>query len=837
MNSSPRNIALWVLILCGCFASAQETQPSKSLREVLNTLEKQYDFQFNYIESTIEGIKVDLPASSLSFEEAINDLQQKTGLIFNILENNFVSIKRKESLVLCGYLKDKDTQEPVALATVIGIQKSTISDDFGYFELEVNTTSEMIEIRHLGYRTISREFKFFNLQGCAPIFLVPQEQSLSQVVLSSYLVEGINKLNTGALEIEFEKFNILPGLIESDVLQAVQAFPGIQSINETVSNINIRGGTHDQNLILWDDIKMYQSGHFFGLISAFNPQITQKVSLLKNGTGVDYSDGVSGTIAMQTNESVNTKFKANIGVNLIDLNGFVDIPIGKKSSVQVAARKSLSDIVETPTYNEYFSRISQDTEIENNTESVINTDQQFDFYDTSLRWLYRISDKDQLRLNFININNELLFNENAIVLGQETSRESGVSQNSIAGGLHYQRNWNPNLQTVIQVYETDYKLKAVNANLFESQQFLQENKVSETGARAKSSYKFNDTYVWHLGYQFLETQVTNLDDVDFPLFRLLISEVVRTHSGFTQLDFRSANKKTNLNIGLRYNYLDKFQKSVLEPRLSFNQKFAGYFSLEVSGEFKHQITSQIINFQNDFLGVEKRRWQLSNDNDIPVVESKQASLGVNYSRKGWLLSAEGYYKNVNGITTQSQGFQNQYEFVKSNGSYDVMGVDLLIRKRFKNANIWISYSYMDNEYTFKNLPETVFPSNLDITQTVTFGATYRYKGLKLAAGYNWHTGKPTTRPVFGSELNSDEINYGATNSSRLKDYLRVDASVLYDFKIGKALASVGISVWNILDEENEINNYYRINEEGVIEELVQNSLGLTSNAFLRVSFN
>ena len=168
-------------------------------------------------------------------------------------------------------------------------------------------------------------------------------------------------------------------MIETDVLQSVQAFPGIQSINETVSDINIRGGTNDQNLILWDGIKMYQSGHFFGLISMYNPQITQEVSLRKNGTPVSYTDGVSGTISMETDKDVNTKFQGNVAFNFLDASAFADVPLGEKSSIQVAARKAISNFVESPTYTSYFERISQDTEVEANMGDVLNSDFEFDF--------------------------------------------------------------------------------------------------------------------------------------------------------------------------------------------------------------------------------------------------------------------------------------------------------------------------------------------------------------------------------------------------------------------------------------------------------------------------
>jgi hypothetical protein len=43
-------------------------------------------------------------------------------------------------------------------------------------------------------------------------------------------------------------------LIEPDILQSVQALPGVESTN-SIANINVRGGTNDQNLVLWDNIK------------------------------------------------------------------------------------------------------------------------------------------------------------------------------------------------------------------------------------------------------------------------------------------------------------------------------------------------------------------------------------------------------------------------------------------------------------------------------------------------------------------------------------------------------------------------------------------------------
>ena len=524
-------------------------------------------------------------------------------------------------------------------------------------------------------------------------------QQLPEIIVPSYIIKGISKLNNGSYKIDFSKFSMLPGLIETDVLQSIQAFPGIQSINENVSNISVRGGSHDQNLILWDGIKMYQSGHFFGLISMYNPQITQNVLLLKNGSDVSYTDGVSSSILMRTSNQVNNDFKGNIGVNFIDANGFADIPINEKSSIQVALRKSLSDFFETPAYNIFFDKISEDTEVENSMSMVMNSDKKFDFYDASFRWIYKINDKEELRLNFINVANDLVFNENSAA----ETRKSSVSQNSIAGAIHYDKIWNKDWKTSVELYETDYKLKAINANIADSQRFLQENIVSETSFKLKANYRLNENINLLNGYQFVETEVTNLDDVDAPIFKSLISEVLRTHGLFSQFNYKSSNLKTSFSGGLRFNYIGKFKKQIWEPRFSFTHKLLDNLSVEILGEVKHQNTSQVVNFQNDFLGVEKRRWQLSNGNNIPVIRSNQLSMGVNYRKEGWQVSAEVYHKKVKGITSQSQGFQNQYEFNQTIGDYKSNGLDFILRKQIHNFNTWLSYAYLNSDYDYEHI--------------------------------------------------------------------------------------------------------------------------------------
>jgi uncharacterized protein YunC (DUF1805 family) len=832
-----KSLFSFLFLIHFCFLNAQIDQKKAPLIEVLEHLEAKFPYRFNYSLKTIEDIIVTYPPVNISFQQVISYLEKQTALKFTMLRNSFVSITTDKAYVLCGFIKDIESKKPIVAATIQGLHSSVISDENGYFEIEVTQENENIRIQHLGFKIYHSTYRILKKETCTDIHLNGQPEELSQIIVTSYITEGISKLTNGTFQMNLLNFGILPGLIEADVLQTIQALPGIQSIDETVSNINIRGGSHDENLILWDGIKMYQSGHFFGLISVFNPQMTDHVSLHKNGTRADYSDGVSGTISMKTDDAINSKFKGSIGVNFISLDGFADIPLSQKSSLQVAARKGISDFYKTPTYNAYYDRILQDTELDSNIDNVINSNIEFDFYDTSLRWLYDIDDKNQIRLNLMIVDNELVFNETANFNSIQESRRSNLTQTNFAAGIYYKKIWNNDFHTELQVYETDYELEAINANILENQRLLQENKVSETGTKLNTFYEINDKLTFLNGYEFIETQVINFEDVDNPVYSLYVSEVLRTHGLYSQINFKSQNKDTNFNMGIRMNYIGRFDKFIIEPRISFNQKIHKNFNVEVLGEFKHQVTSQIINFQDDFLGVEERRWQLSNNRDIPVITSKQLSLGLLYHKNGWLVNGEAYYKKVEGITTQSQGFQNQYLFARTDGNYQVSGFDFLLKKQLKNLNTWLSYSYVDNSYTFNKLSDVTFPNNLDITHALTFGSAYHFENLKISAGFNWHSGKPTTNPVSGNEIIDNAINYETANSSRLNEYFRIDLSSTYRFSLtNNVKADIGLSVWNVLNNKNTINNHYRINDNGAIEETQKSSLKFTPNVSLRVSF-
>ncbi|MDC7996041.1 TonB-dependent receptor plug domain-containing protein [Altibacter sp. HG106] len=829
---------LLLLLLCSnSFFFAQNSTPTVSLPKVFTTLESRWDVTFSYQNSNLKGHQLSTLPTFTTLANALSYLENNTLFQYTLLPDGTITVAPRNNLIsLCGILREIDTGTLVTKVTVRTPYQEVQTEDSGQFNAVALTPEDLIVIYSEGKELTRFKASVF-ASGCPQTFVFGKIEKLDEVLITSYLSRGITKNTNGSLTVDYNEFDILPGLIEPDVLQTIQALPGIQSIEERVSFLNIRGGTNDQNLILLDGVKMYQSGHFFGLISAFNPFLTQRVTVVKNGTPAAYGDGVSGMISMESSRRINDSISAELGTNLISSDGFADIPLGAKASVQIAARSSINQLWESPTYSAYFDRVFQNTEVISNSETQSVSDARFQFFDASTRFLYQPTEKDRIRFNFLGIGNRIEFVESAIIDDNFIARQSDLKQNNLALGLYYERDWSPTLSTYFQAYFSDYSLDSTNEDVVNDQQLSQENNVLENGFRLAFREQRNPSLTYTYGYQFNETGITNFEGLNNPIFRRTDKQVLRTHSVFGDVTYKTRNGATSLVVGLRSNYIDKFGTLLLEPRLNFSQRFLSYFTFEVLGEFKSQTTSQIIDFQNDFLGVENRRWVLSNPNSIPILKGRQISTGVSYSRRGWQVSIEPYWKEVTGITSQSQRFQNQFASVRANGNYEVVGVDVLLNKRFDQINTWLSYSWAQNTYDFPLLTPSEFLNNLDVTHSLTYGIDYHWKQFNFAGGLNWRTGKPTTNPIEGNEIENGVINYSRPNSDRIKDYFRVDLSATYQFALGRTSQMfLGASVWNLLNTKNTINQFYRINASGNIEQVNEPALSFTPNATLRVMF-
>ncbi len=849
--ASSYRILILLLVFCvfGAKTIAQETEKT-TLISYLETLERENNVRFSYVREEVEKITLKLPSKDVtSLQNILLYLRENTPFLYNRINERYITITSKENTGrLCGRIIDFETQLPLEGATIISENNSfkTISNAEGFFYVPLQNININFTITFVGYSRITKNTSELSTE-CTALLMFPSVSRLEPVMIQNIFTKGIDKNLDGSILLSAQHFGLLPGQVENDVLQIAQALPGVESVDETISNINIRGGMHDENLMLWDDIKMYQSGHFFGLISAFNPDITKKVTLYKNGTNVRYGEGVSGVLDMRSKNTVSSKTEAGIGFNLINGNGFLDVPISEKFSVQVAARKSINHLWESPVYKNYTKRIFQDSEItnvENNQNNIaINTDENFSFYDFGTKLLWDFSEKDKLRINFLTIDNSLDFTESLETTSQ--SKTSELDQRSLLGGVSWNRLWNDKIETTVLGYGTYYLLDAINKDIFTTQEQIQQNEVLETGVKLDANAMLSEKLTLQTGYHFSEIGIANTQDINLPRFRNYEKDVLRTHALFVGLNYLSDNQKTFVAAGLRGNYFVKFEEILIEPRLSLHQKFGNGFAVEVLGEFKSQSAIQRVDFESDFLGIEKRRWILAEEENTPIIKSKQASAGFVYSKNGLFMNVEGFYKIVEDINSANQGLQNQFQFSRAIGNYTVKGAEIVINKKTKSFSAWASYVYSLNDYEFETLTPSAFPSNLDIQHAATLAGSYSWKALKIALGLNWHTGKPYTIPLKGAETTMEggltSIQYDVPNNERLPDYFRTDFSAEYLWKLSSTIdAKINVALLNLLNTENTLNIRYALirdeNNEVSVNKIEEISLGITPNFSFQVLF-
>ncbi len=830
---------LFLLFPLCCLAQTNATVP---LRAILGEISKVHGVKFSMIDEEIASYSLIPPDKNLSLEAKLTYIETRTRLRFETQNPNNYTIYSDISpkKPLCGHIIDVRTGGGIegASITLSGNTATITSRPDGYFELPASAQGP-ITVSHLGYDPVTVSFPELLVPDCPNIYMEEAVTQLEEVITERYLTTGISRKENGELVVKPKDFGILPGLTEPDVLQTMQQLPGVISIDETVSNINVRGGTHDQNLFLWNSIRMFQTSHFFGLISAFNPLQATSISIYKNGSPAYYGESVSSAVDLSTH-SQSPKDSNIVALDMISAGFLAIVDLSEKDVLQVSGRRTYSDLWTTPTFGEYQNRIFQNTTVTDvlqDEEVPVASDEKFYFYDLSLSYRHTFNEKHCLFIDGITIKNDLDIFQHT----DTADRNGSLQQQNFGGSATLKSKWNDDTASEVQAYVSLHDLDAMNGSIENEQVTHQSNTVFDKGLRVKYDRALSQKFSISTGYQFNEISIRNFDEVNIPEFSKNEKVVSVSHTVIGQGNYTSAKGTTKASLGIRGNYFDKYSLFLAEPRLTFSQYLYNGFTLQLSGEQKSQTLSQIIDQQQDFLGIEKRRWVLADGNNIPVQKSIQASAGITYSMNGWSASLEGFYKKVTGITSDGQGFQNQFEFENSTGEYKVLGYEVLVQKKFKRFYNWVSYSYNDNQYHFDTFLPPGFSNNFAVSHSVTSAGIYEWDGLRIALGTKWRTGSPQTEPssfsIDPDNPANSQIIYRSPNSSKLGDNLQVNFSASKTWELGKTLFTASCSVLNILDRQNVINRYYRINKgNNSVESVNTYGLGRTPNISIRLAF-
>ncbi|MEK6153333.1 TonB-dependent receptor [Flavobacteriaceae bacterium 3-367] len=843
------------------------------LKQVLLDVQNKTALSFSYAEEVIKDKKINFTDSDITAAVLLGALADQTGLVFEKISETLVIISVPVTkLDVCGYLFDSESNTPLPYATVLvkGTSMGASTDETGFFQLEDVEEAAKLIIQYVGYADQTVEASAYGTTNCKNIYLRPKAQSLQEVVVLGYLNKGLDKTMDGSFILKNTSLGILPGLVEPDVFQSIQMIPGITSLDESASGIQIRGGSPDQNLIYFDGIKMYNTGHFFGMISTINPYVTESVKIYKGGASPKYGDRISGVIDISSATQVSDTVYAGIGVNGTHADAFLKTPLGKNAGLVLSGRRSYTDALQTPTFDALAEKVFQNTKIvtdfggqvveDDDDASEIVGDENFFFYDANGKLILEPSNNDRITIGGLLTRNDLDFSSSD---DEDLTQDLLIIENQGASFSWQGTRWGKfqhSLKAYYSHFDSDYN-NTVSEDLLVEEENLRKNTVEDYGMDLNISYDFLPHQNIMLGYQYSNSDVFFQlfrdeagdadiepgDDDEIPLpsetrdFNEIRQNVNQANTVYAEYRYQPANKGF-VSLGARASHYSLVDDFFLEPRLNVEYPITDKLRLKVTAERRYQPISQLIEFEDTQLRLENNIWTLSDGNDIPVLESSQFSGGFLLNVDDWTLDIDGYFKKIKGLTSFTNGFTNAAEEL-SQGESDIVGLDVLLRKKIGSYRIWLGYTFNDVEYRFEELQSNPFPGNNDVTHNFRIANTYETGNWQFSVGWNYRTGLPFT-PVDSFSTITGDIDFGPVNSERLPNYHRLDASLIYKFGIstsGRTKATFGVSLQNVYSRQVPISIFYRVDQDpntglDELNQIEQLSLGFTPNATFRLYF-
>ena len=849
------NVLILTLFFVGFSLNAQENQQKNlPIKKVFVELEKTYDIKFSFSDILIANRFITIDLQKKTLEEILTEIQSKTGLIFQKVTKRYIVVSEKNDLqsnLICGYVFDKKTDKLIEGAAIVSSSKiiGTTTNNLGYFQLANIEENDLLEIRFVGYKSKKILARKLFQKPCIKIFLDESTSVLDEILVTNYLTGGISKKKDGSIVLSSKKLGILPGLTEPDVLQSIQLLPGISSPNETASGVHIRGGTPDQNLILFNGIKMYNSAHFFGMISAFNPYTINKIKVFKSGAGAKYGNHISGVIDIETDYNLADKTNGGFGFNLTHLDVFFNIKLTENLSFSISGRRSFTDILNTNTFKKLSDKVFQNTIISENSNSSdadFFSSTNFYFTDFNSKIIYEPTKKDKVIFNQLYIKNKL---EHDFGLNDNTYKTNDILdiENKGFSGL-WIRKWNNKISQKSSFYHSNYDFKydfsETTSISNENQKGIKLNQIKDINFETSIELKTGLKSLSNFGYQFSNNKVSyKLERTDQSLssfdYFLEESEKNTTHAVFGEYIFTNKDKLT-LQAGVRSNYYSLTNKLFFAPRIYSQILLSDKLWFKASVESKQQNISQLLEFTTSDFGLENQLWALSTTENVPILKSNQYTFGFIYKKDNWIIDIDFYQKKITGLTSLSKGFQTINDDY-SEGKSVIKGVDFLLQKKWTNYSSWISYSFSNNQFIFSDINNgNSFFGNSDIKHNFLWSHNLKLGKYDFSLGWSFRTGIPYTN-ALGIDSNSQIVYENKLNGSRLPSYHKLDFSSIYSFNFNKKwTGKVGISLINIYNNKNILQRTFSVIEDQNGNDILSKtdvfSLGFTSNLVFRVYF-
>ncbi len=763
--------------------------------------------------------------------EDLQDLpvRKRKYLVPAILIIHFVLLLQMAPLLaqnnVFGLVTDRSTGELLVGATVYDTvsKRGTVTNEYGFYSLRTGAQKPVLQCSYVGYQPTWQSLQHIP-DTTLNFRLVPSVQ-LEEVRVSALDASG---KFTGP-QMSFHNINRLrikqlPALFgEVDLVKALQYLPGVSSGMEGTSGIYVRGGGSDQNLVLLDDVPVYNVNHLFGFFSVFNGEAVNSATIYKAGFPARYSGRLSSVIDIRMKEGNNQEFHGAASIGLISSDLTLEGPIIRdRTSFLVSARRTYLDIISYPV--QYLLNLRD------NNESYIG----YYFQDFNAKINHKFSDRSRIYLSSYAGKDEFYTRDShslSFLSGSQTDTESYETRNGFNWGnftssLRWNYIWGNRFFSNMTFSYSNYRFTN-----FEEYHMNQIQLPDENGELTivDDHYKWTQLYYSGIKDLSLRTDFSWKPTPEqsfrfgFKASRYLFEPGIQVHKGESDnydLYFGPGVGDTVLATGItayledEFSLGDRLKANIGLSSTTFNVEGKTYVSLEprLAASFKlkddlvlkasyAEMSQQVHLLTSATIGLPTDTWVPTTKNLAPE-RSFQFATGVHYRISPSLeFSWELFYKEMNNLVEYSEGAElmmngKDWESNIETGEGTAYGAEFFLEKTSGKFTGSAAYTWSKNTRSFENIDNGApFPYKYDRRHDLSLVANYQWKDhVSIGATWVLASGINTTimdqsyqnpmqliYPVFGERERYSQYdliqNFENRNGYRMPPYHRLDLGI------------------------------------------------------------
>lgn len=756
-----------------------------------------------------------LPAGYFESEERTAD---RSAMLAHLDQDNIIASYRNKTYeigipgdaegkaTVSGFVRDVTTDEALSGVFVQdGSGKNwCYTDDKGFYSLQLERGEGLIKFSE--YTKEDMDIRVIVLgSGGLDIVMKEKVTELRSAYVSAETMAEHRRTKIGVEKINVSTLTHIPSAFgEGDVLKAVLTLPGVKTVGEASSGFNVRGGSADQNLILFNESTIYNPSHMFGIFSAFNTDVIDNVELYKSSIPVEYGGRISSVLDIKGKEGNPDRIKGSLGIGLLTSHAQIEGPLVKgKTTFVLGARTTYSDWI--------LRRLPRTSGYSGGTAS---------FSDVNLGVTHKVDERNILQAFGYWSRDSFAFS------GDTTFRYSNLN-----AALRWKHKYGERgLMTASLGYDQygntiDDKVNAAGAF-----------SLSTTVRQAFARLNFKQPLESHAlsfggsltGYALSPGDMRPMTDTSLVLARSLALKKALEGAVYIG-DNWQIDDRFSVDGGLRLSgfYGGSPAKAYLGPEFRLSGKWSPQSNISVKAGFNSM--NQYIHLISNTSSISPMdTWKLC-DGNIKPQTGWQSAAGVYWTVWGGLLdlSLEAYYKKMNNYLDYKSGAvlsmnENLAEdLVPTRGR--AYGAELMARKTSGRLTGWLSYSYsrtLLQEMTDRGV-ETInrgewYPAAHDKPHDVKFVGNYKFTHrYSFSLNVDYSTGRPVTIPVGKYYYDGIlRLAYSDRNGYRIPDYFRMD--VAFNIEPGHYLkafthASCTLGCYNVTGRKNAYSVYYTTN--------------------------